>query len=176
MRPPGRRKWYGTHLGDIITCFQIIVFSVLWSNCLLPLLPLNPCTVARQGPVSSQSQTCRVGVSSSSVCNCQMSKASCAVLCKYFMDLTLVTVIFWCQESFRDKMVPCQHQVTLAEEICEKFCMWWRKREIKWIWKYRPGSAYVWVRACRMLQWFLDAELDCSWLYWEDRLSVVIHI
>lgn len=128
MRPPGRRKWYGTHLGDIITCFQIIVFSVLWSNCLLPLLPLNPCMVARQGPVSSQSQTCRVGVSSSSVCNCQMSKASCAVLCKYFMDLTLVTVIFWCQESFRDKMVPCQHQVTLAEEMCEKFCMWWRRK------------------------------------------------
>lgn len=94
MRPPWRRKWCGTHLGDIITCFQIIVFSVLWSNCLLPLLPLNPCTVARQGPVSSRSQTCRVGALSSSVCNCQTSKASCAGLCKYFMDLTLVTAYF----------------------------------------------------------------------------------
>lgn len=95
LRPPWRRRWCGTHVGDITTCFQSIVFSVLSSNCLLPLLPLNPCTVARQGLVSSRSQTCRVGgVLSSFVCHCQTSKASCAVLCKYFKDLTLVTVIF----------------------------------------------------------------------------------
>lgn len=55
-------RWGGTwHWGNIITCFQIIVFIVPWSNCLLPLLPFEPVYTHQIGTVNTWFWSCRMG-------------------------------------------------------------------------------------------------------------------
>ena len=69
-------RWSGTWHWDNIMCFQIIVVHVLRSNCLLPLLPFEPCTVTRWRLWTPDSE--HVGWGSCPIFmwfNCQVSKA-----------------------------------------------------------------------------------------------------